>query len=251
MAEYYIREAESDEARGPFDENRIADLVEAGRASADTLYYDDEREDWFPLSENETFDEVFNPSVKRVQLKAKEAGTGRGYEEEARPPVTVDEMLAAAEGKSEDTRHLKVKEKRAAQAAGISLPVLGIMMLLAAFVNLYPHLDVISVIRTDKEWGLLLQYPMIIVGLFDLFLMLCCFLSVTDAFPLLRFRAMIGLGYFTYIFWSWGELPQALAVAIGSLSIYICTVTLNLYVMILFSVLGIIGMGSLAVMSFM
>ncbi len=250
MAEYYIREADSEEARGPYTPERIADLVAAGRASADTLYYDEEREDWCPLSEGKEFQPILHPEEKRIHLKARGLPPPIESDESARPPVTVDEMLAAAEGTSAETKHLKAQEKRMNKAASISLPALALMLALCAFIDIFPYWDVVMTIKEERTWSLLLEYPMLILGLVDVFFLLCCLLSATDAFPLIRVRAMLGLGFFTYIYWAWGELPQSLAVAVGSLALYVCTVTLNLYAMILFAVLGIASFGALAVLSF-
>jgi len=246
MAEYYIREADSDEARGPYDQTKIADLIEAGRASGDTLYYDEIQDDWFPLHDLSEFRDILNPQQNRIQLRAKSEARTVRVSEDTQPPVTVDEMLAAAEGKSEETKHLKVTEKRREKAASISLPALGIMFALSAFMQIYGNWSAIETLREAFEWEALWGHPLLILGAVDLFLMLCCFLSVTDIFPIIRVRAMLGLGYFTYFFWSWGEYPQSIAAAISSLAIYICTVTLNLYLMIFFSVVGILGMGFLA-----
>jgi hypothetical protein len=255
MAEFYIREADSDEASGPYTPERLADLIEAGRASAATLYYDETREDWFPLSGHPELQQVFHPEEKRVHLRQRQQPTARppalDQADTERPPVTVDEMLAAAEGKSRETRHLKAQERRMTKAASTSLPVLALLMALCAFIDIYPYWDVVNIIRQERTWSLLLEYPMLILGLVDIFLLVCCVLAVTDAFPLIRVRAMLGLGFFTYIFWSWGELPQSLAIAVGSLCIYLCTATLNLYVVILASVLGIVSLGALAAMTFL
>ncbi len=252
MAEYYIRDADSDEARGPYNETKIADLIEAGRASGQTLYYDETQDDWFPLSDLSELSDVLNPQQKRIQLRAKsDSRKVVRISEDTRPPITVDEMLAAAEGNSEETKHLKAKAIRRDKAASLSLPALGVIFALSALMHVYGSWDTITVLREEFQWAKLGANPMLILGCVDLFLMLCCFLSVTDIFPVIRVRAMLGLGYFTYFYWSWGEYPQSIAAAVASLAMYVCTVTLNLYLMIAFSVLGILGMGFLATSLFL
>ena len=217
MAEFYIREADSEEARGPYPPERIADLIEAGRASADTLYYDEAREDWFPISEIPELQNTFHPQEKRIHLRTKSqqaAETNRPpaleQEDEVRPAVSVNEMLAAAEGKSAETKHLKAREKRMNKAAALSLPALAIMMALCAFTDIFPHWDAVMTLKEERTWSLLLQYPMLILGVVDVFLLLCCILSATDAFPIIRMRAMLGLA-FSRIFTGLGETsPKAL-----------------------------------------
>ncbi len=251
VSEYYIRQPEENEARGPYTVPKISDLIESDKANRETLYYDEEKEDWVPIVDNVNLRDVLFPEKQRLNLKAKEVANSLNQEDVAAPAVTVDEMLAAAEGKTEDTKHLTTKATSMERAAALSLPALGIMMLLSGIANVYPGISILQTVMDDKEYMLLLQHPLLILGVFDLFLALCCFLSVTDAFPLLRFRAMVGLGYFAYVFWAWGEMPQLIAVAAGSISVYICTMTLNLYLMLICAVAGIAGMGALAVLAFL
>ncbi|MGE9294474.1 MAG: GYF domain-containing protein [Puniceicoccales bacterium] len=254
MAEYYIREVDSEEARGPFTLERLGDLIEAGRATPQTLYYDEEQDDWFPLSENEAFYPILNKEAKRIQLRRSDTASQSALPPapavKEPPPVTVDDMLAAAEGTSKETRYLRARQKRMNIAASLSLPALAVMMFLCVFTDIYPYWDTVQLLYSERDWALLLEYPMLILGLVDVFFFICCILSATDVFPLLRVRAMLGLGFFTYIFWSWGELPQSLAVALGSFSIYVCTATLNLYAMVVFAALGIASFGALAIMNF-
>lgn len=250
MLEYYIRQPEENEARGPYKIDKLCDLVESGRANRETLYYDEGREDWVSVLENADLRDALFPEKKSLSLKAKEvaetlnapAGSGKG--------VTVEEMLAAAEGKTEDTRHLKKQEINRERAAALSLPALGIMMLLSALSNLYPSYELIIHIKEERDYLMILQEPVLILGILDAFLALCCFLSVTDAFPLIRFRVMLGLGYFGYTFWAWGDTIQLIAVAIGCVGAYICTLTLNFYLMILATILGVVGIGTILVFSF-
>jgi len=250
MAEYYIQEPGSDEAKGPYDPGRIADLMEAGKASEETLYYDEDREDWLPLMECEEIRNAVNPSQAPLGLRPKEnSDDSLNDDDELLPEMKVDEMLAAAEGNTDETRHLKKKHRQAETAAAVSLPALAVIMLLAAIMNIWPNVGVINSLQEDGEWGMLIDHPLLIVGVFDLFLTLCCILSVTDCFPLIRFRMMLGLGFFSYVFWSWGDTTMMIAVALGSFAAWLCTITLNLYAMIAGAVLGIVGMGAVAVLT--
>ncbi|WP_309385939.1 hypothetical protein [Cerasicoccus frondis] len=250
MGEYYIQEPGSDEAKGPYDPGRIADLIDAGKASEETLYYDEDREDWLPLMECPEIREAVNPTAKPLGLRPKEVDeSSLNYDDELLPAMKVDEMLAAAEGNTDETRHLKKKYREAERAAAICLPVLAVIMLLAAITDIWPNVSIITAIQDEGEYSLLLEHPMLLVGIADLFLTLCCILSVTDAFPLIRFRMMLGLGYFGYIFWSWGDSTMMIAVVVGSFCAWLSTITLNLYVMIACAVLGIMGMGAVAVMT--
>jgi len=250
MGEYYIREPESEEAKGPYDPARIADLMEAGKASELTLYYDEDREDWLPLMDCDEIRTAIQPQSRPLSLKPKDiVADSLDAHDEQLPEQKVNDMLAAAEGNTEETRHLRKKARQAETSAAVSLPALAVIMLMAAIIDLWPSLPVITAIQNDGDWSLLAAHPLIIVGVLDLFLTLCCILSVTDIFPIIRVRMMLGLGYFGFIFWSWGEIPQMIAIVVASFAAWLCTITLNLYHMIAGAVLGIVGMGLVAVLT--
>ncbi len=251
MAEYYIRQQNAEDSRGPYSIHQIADLAEAGQVDQTTLYYDEDREEWLALAGNPEIAKAVFPEKRSLGLKSRERTASKGTAtEEDGVTLTVSDMLAAAEGNTEETKHLKRKSKLSEKAAAMSMPVLGVIFLLSAFAFLYPGVSVIQTILDEKEYALLLDHPMLMVGILDLFLALCCFLHVTDIFPFLRFRAMLGLGYFTYTFWALQDTKMMLAAVVSSLCIFVITITLNLPLMILCIVLGIGGMAMIAVSAF-
>src|SRR3954468_20626605 len=101
--EIYIRNATETEARGPFNAQQVADLAEAGQVTADTLVYDANTEQWVTLSSNAELMGVVFPEKKKLVLKAKEIKTLNKPDENAKA-ITVDDMLAAAEGRTDDTK---------------------------------------------------------------------------------------------------------------------------------------------------
>ncbi len=48
--EYYIRAPDSEDARGPFNMEKLSSLVEIDQVDKETLYYDDEKEEWLAFS---------------------------------------------------------------------------------------------------------------------------------------------------------------------------------------------------------
>lgn len=246
MTEYYIRQPESEDARGPFDLQRIADLVEANQADVSTLYYDEDRDDWLPIVDNFAMREVVFPEKRHLTLKSKDVIDTVNFMEEETKAVSVDEMLAAAEGKTPETKHLKARQQLAEKAASLTLPALGIMLLLITVSLIYPKWEAIELLWKDPSVMNLMQHPWLLIGFMDAFLMLCCFLSVTDAFPLIRFRVMLGLGYFGYLYWAWQDIPSMAATITASLAIYLCTASLNFFVICLAMISGIAASGALA-----
>lgn len=247
MAEYYIRQPESDTARGPFDLQRIADLVEADQVDRETLYFDEDSEDWYPIFGNPDLRNVIFPDKKHIGLKSKAVIETLNSDEPDAPPMEVNEMLAAAEGKTKETKHLRKLEISRDRAAAVSLPALGVMMILSAAALLGPLYPQIQLIFTEQDYWKILQNPMMIVGCVDIFLALCCFLSVTDSFPLIRFRAMLGVGYFCYTAWAFGEVVPMGASAFAGVGIYMATANLTFPVMVAAAIAGIGGTLTLAI----
>lgn len=249
MREYFIREADSEEAKGPYDPGRLADLLEAGKISGDTLYFNEDNEEWLPIKDNEALFQLLFPEKKKYTLKEKSVDNALNRDSAEGVPVRIEDMLAAAEGKTEETEHLVRSEKLRGRAAGLCLPILAVITLLSAASVLLPEFSFISEVLEEKNYASILSRPMILLGLFDLFLFICCVLAATDAFPLIRFRFMLGLGYFGYAGWSWGENHPTMAVIAGCIGAFVCTLTLNFPLMVLCGILGIGGMGAYAFFS--
>src|SRR5262249_32838969 len=95
--EIYIRNANETEARGPFSTQQVADLAEAGQVTAESLIYDAATEQWVALNTNSELMAVVFPEKKKLVLKAKEIKTLNKEDPNAKA-ITVDDMLAAAEG---------------------------------------------------------------------------------------------------------------------------------------------------------
>src|SRR5262245_3459894 len=101
--EIYIRNATETEARGPFNPQQVADLAEAGQVTAETLVYDASTEQWVSLNSDPILMAVVFPEKKKLSLKNKEIKSLNQPVEQTRA-ITVDDMLAAAEGRTVDTR---------------------------------------------------------------------------------------------------------------------------------------------------
>jgi hypothetical protein len=248
MAEYYIREPGTEEARGPFDEDKMTSLADAGQVTLETLYYDEASSNWVPVGGNANLKALLFPERKKLGLKkdSSEVKLINKPEDTKAPAITVDQMLAAAEGESKETKHLTEKRKSEEKAAALALPVLTVMMVLSGLANIIPHLSLLHDVFANHKWMRLLEQPFTVVGLIDFFIALCLFLNVNGIFPIVRFRAMLGLGYFGYYYWSLGDPIGLMSALAAGLGLFVCTITLNLYLMILFAVLGVLGMGSLA-----
>lgn len=255
MAEYYIREEDSDEARGPFTIDELQSLAEAGKIEAETLYYDDQKEAWLKIASNADLQAEVFPIRKSLTLRtpAREepevASEGDSGEDEG-PALSVQTMLAEAEGQTGETRHVRNKLKSRERAASLAVPGLGVMMLLSTAAFILPSLDIIQRALADENFLPLLQQPMILLGLFDLFMAVCLFLSVTEVFPILRLRAMLGLGYFGFYNWGlWvngapGALEMMAAMVAANLGIFAATLARRTGTMLIAILVGVSGMAA-------
>lgn len=248
MNEYYIRQPDSEEARGPYDLSRIGDLIEAGKADVTTLYYDEDREDWIPLADNADFREVLFPEKKRLALRAKEITETLNDDENEDETISVDQMLAAAEGRTAETRHAKNPDESRGIAAGIALPVLALCMLINAFYAIYPNLDNIQGLIDEGNYLSLILAPGLLDGLAYLFFSLCCFLAATEIYPILRLFMVANLSFHAYIFWAWDEPNKLIASLVGYAGIFLLSMTTNLYVVIPLVLASLGGLGALVYM---
>ena len=69
MSDYYIRTPEQNESRGPFDISKLLTLAEAGQINPNTLYYDEEKEEWIPIALNDALRAQVFPEREKLSLK--------------------------------------------------------------------------------------------------------------------------------------------------------------------------------------
>ncbi|MEX0324809.1 MAG: hypothetical protein AB3N33_01840 [Puniceicoccaceae bacterium] len=251
--EYFIRGPEEETARGPYGIDELVTLAEAGKLDPDFYYFDPRMESWALIRSNEPLKEQIFPEKKKLSLRKKTEeeveSLNKEADEDEESAVKVDEMLAAAEGHTEETRHVRVKQAWQERTAALSVPILGILLVISALSVLYPSWNIIQGIINDEEGAiqLLFQNPVVLLGALDLVMAVFLLLNATEIFPLIRFRAMLGAGFFSVIYFSnyLNGDPQGLYMALSSLGfgigLYTCTLTLNFSLMVASSAIGIAG----------
>ena len=250
MSDYYIRTPEQDESRGPFDVSKLLTLAEAGQITPNTLYYDEDKEEWIPLALNEELKAQVFPERERLELKIQKEGEEQedAAERAKADPggLNVESMLVAAEGDTEEKRKLTRQKKSFERAATISAIGLGFMMIFSALFMILPLITIIQGAISEQQFSNIFNYPTILIGAFDLIMGVLLLLSVTEVFPLLRGRAMLGLGFGVYVGWAIGD-PILLGVsAAAGVGIFLATIAQSLHNMIIAFILGIGGNGYLA-----
>jgi hypothetical protein len=254
MADYYIRTPDREESRGPFDASQLMTLAEAGQITENTLHYDETKEEWIPIALNEQLKAEVFPDREKLSLKVNQSKDEASDSEANDDPIEqggikVTDMLAAAECDTEETRHLKKQEESFHKAAALSTSSIGIMMMLSAVTLLAPHFEAINEAISAEEVSTILNYPFIIVGLFDFLMAGFLFLAVTEVYPVLRGRAMLTLGFGLYVGWSLGDPIIMLASAMAGVGIFYATISRSYSTMLLAIGLGVGGNGILAYLS--
>lgn len=241
--EYYIRKEGDEDSRGPFTVEQLSSLVEAGQVDKQTFYYDALTEKWVEIQSNADLVTVLFPQKKKLSIRAKDGVTAVNRQlTEEEEPITVEEMLAAAKGETEETKDKKDLTIGQARAALWGLRLLSLIMLISSAGLLVSHMDLLA----DLDFYPLISNPLVVFGAVDLVLALLLFLEVTSIYSLVRFRAVLGMGFFSIYFVAAQEPLPALAAAVGSLAIYCLTLVARLPSVFSFGILGLAGMGGFA-----
>jgi len=255
MREYYIRREGDDEASGPYNLDQITSLIEAGKLDKEAYVYDIEKEEWIPIEEYEELMSVLFPKKKKLTLQTEpeeteisaEADGKKKKKTDGEPPdlptakksVSVQTMLAQAEGREgDDLRGRSPVEKRA-QSAFLGLRFTTLFVLGSAIAMVFLEWDLVLTANAIK----IVQSPYILFGIADVILGIVLLLQVTEIYPLVRFRAAIGLGALSVLFLTSGDGLLALTNAVLAVSIYFCTATLSTRKVIPFCVTGVLGLG--------
>jgi len=244
--EIYVRSVNDTEARGPFSMEQLSSLVEAGQVTPDTYYYDAATEQWLLISSNTEMKAVLWPEKKRMGFKHKEFKAVNEDKSDSAPPITVQDFLAAAEGKTDETKGKKDKSVSMMAAAIWGTRSAALISVASAVALILPGSDALSSMDLNK----IMLYPGIFLGAVDAFVGLLLLLGVIQIYPFVRFRAVFGLGFLGFLFMTQGQLTPMIAVVAGSVGLYFCTIFLSYIPLAVAALLGLGGMAMLATMSY-
>ena len=240
--EFYIRNASDTEARGPFNLEQLSSLAENGQVTPDTVYYDSAAERWVTVgSDNALLQQLF-PEKKKLKVRPKDQIQSLNTSTESMPPIEVTDMLAAAEGRSADTKDKADPTEALARAARIGMYACTTTLLISGAALLAPSIDTIVI----GDYPKLLTQPFAVLGAVDLLLFLLMLLQAVAIYPFIRFRAALGAGFLGLFFYVQGEPQTALYAVLGSVGIYFSTVFTNLFAVLLMALIGIGSMGAFA-----
>ena len=240
--EFYIRNASETEARGPFNHEHMISLAENGQITKETLYYDAGTEQWVALETNPAVCAVVFPQKVALKLKAKTTFKTLNVADAKTAPISVVNLLAAADGRTAETADKLDPTIARERAAGIGRWSAIVILCISAAALCLPSIDILTKLDMEK---ILLQ-PMAILGLGQALLALLLLLQVTQAYPFVRFSATLGIGMVGLILWARGQTTPLASFAIGSVGLYFCTVFVNFVGVGLAAGLGLVGMAGYA-----
>ena len=244
--EIYVRGVNDTEARGPFSMEQLISLVEAGQVTTDTYYYEAASEQWLLISSNAEMKAVLWPEKKRMGFKHKEFKAVNEEKSDSAPPITVQDFLNAAEGKTDETKGKRDKGAGMMAASQWGTRSAAIISLASAVALILPGIDGLTAMDFNK----IMLTPGIFLGVVDVVIGLLLFLGVINIYPFVRFRAVFGLGFLGFLFMTQDQLTPMIAVAAGSVGLYFCTIFLSYIPLAVAALLGLGGMAMLATMSY-
>jgi len=251
--EFYIRGENDTEARGPFTQDQLASLVEAQQVSPDTLYYDAAVEQWVAVGSNATLMTFLFPEKRRLRVRAKEDVPTLNVQNATDVPIRVEDMLAAAEGKTVDTMGRGDPKLAAARVSAVARYCLIGMFLLGAFGALAGPLPgnaaengLFLMFDPLGRWKEIVTNPYVLFGLGDVFFLIVLLLGATSFYPLVRFRALLALGFFAVFCFLSGDYGLLGTIAAGSAGMYLATIAITWTPLLPAAVAGLGGLAGFA-----
>lgn len=167
----------------------------------------------------------------------KKSSKKKGKEAEDKPEkLEVTRMLALAEGRADDPSGKSPREKQAA-VAFFGLRFLTVFFLASILAMVYIELDLVlsaNAIQMAKS-------PFLLIAAFDVIVVATLLLQVTEVYPLLRFRAAIGAGLLTLLYYSSGDTILLVSNLLLMLAIYFCSAIIKIRHLIVFGATGLLG----------
>ena len=236
--EFYIRNASETEAHGPFTQEQLVSLAEAGKVDPQTLYYEAGTEQWIAINANADLKASVFPEKKRLTIKPKDNIDSVNAAADLAPPLSVNDMLAAAEGRTSETRSKRDRSIAMGRAARIGRYACTAMLFLSMGGLLTPSIEPLVAF----DWQTLIQQPCVYFGVFDLFLMFFLMLGSVNLYPVVRFRCALGIGFLGIIFWCQGQVVPIITLSAGAIGLYLSTIFVSYIGLALVSGIGLAGM---------
>jgi hypothetical protein len=248
MSEYYIKQPNTDNSRGPLSLEQLVSMAETGTILEDTLLYDEISEKWRPFSTYTDLMPMVFPERKTLSLNRIEAAPTEDHvaseiaEGKIKPKVSTEDILAAAQGETKETRHIGQRKASKEKAAELAAPGIGTLLAISAVALIFPAKDiVIEAISTQSALFSVLLNPLLLLGLLLAACSVGIYLGLTEIFPLVRGLAAATVGMLLYLFWAWKNPFFAAYGAMMGTGIFLSTISTRQSWMLLNLLIGIAG----------
>lgn len=150
--------------------------------------------------------------------------------------LDVTRMMAIAEGRASDPSGKSPREKQAA-VAFFGLRFLTLFFVASVLAMAFIEKDLIlsaDAIRMAKS-------PYLLVAAFDLVVTVLLLLQVTEVYPLLRFRAALGAGLLTMLFYASGDTVLLVSNLLLMTAVYFSSAVIKIRFLIVCAAVGVVG----------
>jgi hypothetical protein len=253
MSEYYIKQPQTDNSRGPLNLEQLVSMAETGVISEDTLLYDEISEKWRPFNTYSDLLPMVFPERKTLSLNRLEAAPTEDHvaseiaQGKLKPKVSTEDLLAAAQGETKETRHIGQRKASTEKAAELAAPGIGTLLAISAIALIFPAKDtVIEALSTQSALFTVLLNPLLILGLLLAACSVGVYLGLTEVFPLLRILGAASVGMLLYLFWAWQNPLFAACGAMMGTGLFLSTLASRQSWMLFSLLIGIAGASILA-----
>jgi len=201
-----------------------------------------EDEKWVAIGDNAEVKTSVFPEKKKLMVKKDLKVVTLNKENDSAAPITVTDMLAAAEGRTDDTKDKSDPAIAMARAAKVGMWSCIVGLVCSAIGEIVPSIDAVMTMDPAK----ILPYPLVFLGALDVGLALLLILGVISLYPFVRFRAALGLGFIGLMYWTQGIHLPLIAVILGSVGLYISTIFVSYLPIAIAAGLTLAGMGGFA-----
>ncbi|RRJ96074.1 DUF4339 domain-containing protein [Opitutaceae bacterium TAV4] len=239
--EFYIRQPSENEARGPYTLEQMTSLAENNEVAPETLYYEAMTEQWTAIQDNAALMESLFPQKKVLRIKKKEKIQSLNTADEVTKPITVQQMLAAAEGRTEENATVRVPQEVIFRRA-VMVGRIGALAILAVTALGFTFYSGAAALRGDLA-GMSAK-PLSFFGIVDLVLAILVACRLNIAHNLVRIRASLFLGFAGFLYYAMegaGGILTIGAAAVSAISLFLVVTRQSIMGNLVTGIIGLVA----------
>ncbi|MCC5789705.1 MAG: DUF4339 domain-containing protein [Opitutales bacterium] len=242
MDKYFIKDTLNAEARGPFSLEDLQSLGENGHIAPESLAYTEEDDSWLEINKRDKLMTAVFPEKKKLRIRPKDEIDTINKESADDQEISVNDLLAAAEGKTKGSKKAQRVMELQEKGAYWGLTFTGSLLLGFSLVMLFPQIDVLLSFHAGEY----IVNPFIIMGLLGLAASAIILLQVPEVYPFMRFFVSFAFGFLALYFYSMGESGYILFALLATASMFTLTLIAHLYYVIAVAAVGLFSLVILA-----